>query len=190
MNYIQKYLIALSFLILALYGVYQLYGLVTLQRIKTLPAAQFRHEFVSIDSLKKPQYIYTAIAQRALNLVPPDLALARKANQKASYFSRPCLDCQMQLAYIDWLESGHLTQNGLMALQKSYQIAPYGTTEMMFWRLQISNQNWESLTPDLKRAALQQFTALAQSRQGRRSLHKLRSHIPEILERQNRLTQK
>ena len=66
-----------------------------------------------------------------------------------------------RLAYIDVVDNGKLTSEGLAALEESFMRSPYGSVEDMYWRLEFTNAFWPSLTIEVKTQSLAQVTALS-----------------------------
>lgn len=102
-------------------------------------------------------------ANEALALASPDLdaastdtwAALSQAPMNASAWSR--------LAYIDQGRSGRLTAEGLQYLERSYAVAPLGP-DITPWRVRFAYENWETLTPDLRRSAMIELRTLARYR--------------------------
>ena len=129
-----------------------------------------------------------ALAQRALDVDPPNIDFAAEANAELYRRLRSCLSCENRTVFIEQFRNGKLTDIGRAALSKSYQLSPYGDEELMKWRLEISTHHWSDLDEEQRKATLRQITALAQSKENREwILSELETDVPEILERLDRL---
>lgn len=57
----------------------------------------------------------------------------------------------LRLAFIDVVENGNLTRQGVVYLQRSYDVAPY---DSLAWRMNIAFETWPALSPDLRAAVI------------------------------------
>jgi hypothetical protein len=64
----------------------------------------------------------------------------------------------LDLASIDRLRHGRLTARGLLWLQRSYDVAPFGP-DTSRWRVRFALDNWDSLTPELREEVAGEFKA-------------------------------
>jgi hypothetical protein len=67
-------------------------------------------------------------------------------------------DAWAQLAYIAFRRAGRLDANALEDLRRAYVAAPL-QAELLTWRLHFAFENWESLTPELRRSASAELTS-------------------------------
>lgn len=82
-------------------------------------------------------------------------ALTRRSLQK-----RP-LDgaAHLRAAYLSVLGSGQLGPDANTAILRSYAVEPLGS-ELTLWRLGFVLDNWTSASPDVRKAALREMTAV------------------------------
>ena len=156
-------------------------------QIKTMPEEAFREALTSDFPKRASQGRLIAITDRAVALTPPALEIAKRAAQASTSLQKPCLSCEMHLAYIDVLENGTLTADGKNALLRSYELSPYGPEDVMQWRLRLSSSYWSVLSKDLQQRALMQITALSESRKGKRWLLGYNTDVNAIQARINLL---
>lgn len=81
---------------------------------------------------------------------PANLERARQETWQALNQSPADDAAWLRLAYIDRLAHGRLTADGLKWLERSYDVAPFGP-ETSFWRVRFCWENWDSLTPELRK---------------------------------------
>ena len=81
---------------------------------------------------------------------PANLALAKQETWAALNQSPADDAAWLRLAYIDRLAHGRLTGEGTTWLERSYEVAPFGP-ETSFWRVRFAWENWDALTPELRR---------------------------------------
>ena len=129
-----------------------------------------------------------SLAQKAISANPPQIDLAKEANEYLLQQKKACLSCENRTVFLDQFENGRLTNIGITALARSYELSPYGEEELMKWRLGIAAHHWSDLDEDLRKATLRQITALAQRKVNRQWLvYQFETDIPEIRERITRL---
>lgn len=110
--------------------------------------------------LAPPSY-YSGLASAMAEADPPRFDLAIEATHLSLAKGDRKPNNLMRLAFIDAMTHSTLTPEGLSAIQKSYDLSPYGPVEDMKWRLQFGDTLWESLPETLKRATLTQVTGLS-----------------------------
>jgi hypothetical protein len=59
------------------------------------------------------------------------------------------------VAYADWLEHRGLTRAGLLALDHSYALAFFDRHQAV-WRVSFALENWQGLTPELRKDVLEE----------------------------------
>ena len=80
----------------------------------------------------------------------------------------------LRLAFIDIVEHDHLTADGLMALQHSYEVAPY---DALTWRIKMGFETWPSLSPDLRAAVIDDLKVNWKTGRRRRAYMALPSQV-------------
>lgn len=81
---------------------------------------------------------------------PANLERARQETWQALNQSPADDAAWLRLAYIDRLAHGRLTSAGTTWLERSYEVAPFGP-ETSFWRVRFAFENWDALTPELRK---------------------------------------
>lgn len=112
-----------------------------------------------LGRLSSPSY-YTAVADTALALQPPDLKLAEQATTQAILRNDRDVNAWNRLAYIDIRQNGQLTRDGMAALYQSYAASPYGDLALMTWRVDFATGTWAALPDDLRARTLAQIPVI------------------------------
>ncbi len=107
---------------------------------------------------------------------PRDLALAEAAARRALAQSPTSAVAWLELARIDRMRGGRLGRAGMASLQRSYDFEPLGP-EVSRWRMSFAFENWEALTPELRRSVLGEFEALWAGADSHWSLSELAKHV-------------
>lgn len=81
----------------------------------------------------------------------------------------------LHLLQADIARHGRLSPAGMTRLQRSYDVAPFGP-DVSLWRIEFAFQNWDVLTPDLRKQVLDEVDTEAVS------------HINELSETPARVT--
>lgn len=84
---------------------------------------------------------------------------ARQALAVAPYENGP----RLRLAYIETLRHGRLTPAGVQLFTQSYDLLPLDPN-VAAWRIGFGLENWESLTPEARRAVYEEARAFYQLR--------------------------
>jgi hypothetical protein len=153
------------------------------RKIEVLSDTDFAEYILSVNYQSMSIEALDAIATKALSLTPPNVEIAQTATREIMKHTENCLDCEGRIVFMDLTKNQKLTQEGLVALSKTYELSPYGETEFMKWRLQVSSKFWNDLDEDLRKSALTQITALSQGREERKWLQSLPTEIDAIKKR-------
>lgn len=79
----------------------------------------------------------------------------------------------LRIAYIEHARSGRFNEAALTALENSFTAAPYGP-DVTGWRVLFMFDNWSSLTPSLRRRAMDELVVASRYR-GAKTLEITRS---------------
>jgi len=144
---------------------------------------EFLNQYTEFNLTAKSYKKYDAIGEKFLTVSPPNLELSKRATLKALTLRPTCLSCETRLVYIDIMNNNGLTEFGLKHLEKSFDISPYGASDIMRWRLQVSDAYWSILPDTLRELSLSQITALAENPKDRRWLKEFKPNSMEIKQR-------
>jgi len=64
----------------------------------------------------------------------------------------------LDLALNDRIRNGRLTSRGILYLERSYDVAPFGP-DTSVWRIRFTLNNWAALTPELRKDVTDEFKA-------------------------------
>lgn len=98
-----------------------------------------------------------------------DFEIAARENAKTLATSPMTASAWLRAAYIRKQASGSLDAESLRDLEASYLVAPLGPN-VSRWRLRFVFENWQSLTPAIRSAALNELRVFAAYHTGSRSL--------------------
>ena len=104
---------------------------------------------------------FEEIARAALAADPEDLPLARSASLKTLALDPSHAAAWNRLAYVDVAANGRLTREGLSALYRSYEVAPWDEASVMMWRVDFGARLWDSLPFDLRQRTVGQIPVIA-----------------------------
>lgn len=153
---------------------------------KTIEEVTVQSEFESLyanDLSKLSRVELIALSEASTMANPPMIALSRASTEVLLKGARPCLDCELRLVYLSVLETGRLSDSAFEALRNSYKLSPYGDTDVMKWRLNLSSHYWSDLPDDLKQSALTQVTGLSSGALNLNWLRSFETSVPELKRR-------
>jgi hypothetical protein len=96
---------------------------------------------------------------------PANLERARQETWQALNQSPADDAAWLRLAYIDRLKHGRLTGEGTTWLERSYEVAPFGP-ETSLWRVRFAWENWDALTPELRKQVADEVRVQWPTRKG------------------------
>ena len=185
---ITRFLFTLLCYVSAIFSGFAFFDALQVRNIESADNEQFGRIAKSANLKYRSANELEAIAQKAVSLSPPLLELAEEANHLLMTMTENCLNCENRIVFLDQYEDGRLDDTGLKSLERSFDLSPYGKESMMKWRLEIAAHHWDDLSPELRKAALRQITALAQRKVDRQWLtYQFKTDVSQIQDRISRL---
>ncbi len=92
---------------------------------------------------------------------PIDIDRARTALEFLAKKEPMTVGVWNRLAYLDRLENGIPTKEGLAALLQGYEVSPFGDLDMMIWRVDFASAHWSAMPTSLREKTLSQIPIIA-----------------------------
>lgn len=113
------------------------------------------------DILPASAYLMDAYAARASAADVSDLGFAERASLAAIEREPRLVSAWNRLVYVDIARHGRLTDAGQNAFARSLYLSPYGSPEVIRWRVQVAASAWGELNALNRRQIRSQLQALA-----------------------------